>query len=65
MAKDSAPEQVVAEQRSVVVDAPRPSHRSITPGSSVDVTILNAVGTVSSVTWDPATPLEYGRTVST
>ena len=61
MAKGSASEQVVAERS----DAPRPSHRSTTPGTSSQVTLLNGVGTVGSVTWNPATPLEYGRTVST
>ena len=44
-----------------------PHHPTIHPGPgsrlSLDVQ-LNAVGTVTSVTWNPATHLEYGRTVS-
>ena len=61
--------QIIASLNGVNAQAPsgatpRPSHRSITPGTSAAVTILNAVGTVGSVTWNPATHLEYGRTVS-
>ena len=42
----------------------RVQHRSITPGSSTQYTEILGVGSVGSVTWDPPTPLEYGRTFS-
>ena len=46
---------------------PHPHHPIIHPGPgsrlSLDV-LLNAVGTVNSVTWNPATHLECGRTES-
>ena len=35
--------------------------RSLVPGSSIKWTVLAGVGTVGSETWDPPTPLEYGR----
>ena len=40
-----------------------PSTKSITPGSSVLYTLLSGIGGLTSQTWDPPTPLEYGRTL--
>ena len=37
--------------------------RSINPGTSILWTVVNGVGSVSSDTWDPPSPLEYGRTL--
>ena len=61
--------QIIASLNGVNAQAPsgatpRPSHRSIIPGSSSQRTLLNGVGTVGSVTWNPPTHLECGRTVS-
>ena len=42
--------------------APRPSHRSITPGTSSRLSSFPGLGLVYSETWNPPTPLEYGRT---
>ena len=38
--------------------------RSITPGTSTLWSFIPALGSVTSDTWDPPTPLEYGRTVT-
>ena len=38
------------------------THRSITPGTSTKWTVLPGLGLVYSQTWDPPTPVEYGRT---
>jgi hypothetical protein len=38
-----------------------PGPRSLDPGVSILWTITHGVGLVSSETWDPPTPLEYGR----
>ena len=38
--------------------------RSFTPGTSVLWSFIPALGSVTSDTWDPPTPLEYGRTVT-
>ena len=40
------------------------STKSLNPGTSILWTITAGVGSVGSDTWDPPTPLEYGRTVS-
>ena len=61
--------QIVASLNGVKAQAPSgggstTTHRAITPRTSAAVTLLNGVGTVGSVTWNPATHLEYGRTVS-
>ena len=61
--------QIVASLNGVNAQAPSvvvstPTNRFITPGTSAAVTLLHGVGTVGSVTWNPATHLEYGRTVS-
>ena len=61
--------QIVASLNGVNAQAPSgagstTTHRSITPGTSVDVALLHGVGTVGSVTWNPATHVECGRTVS-
>ena len=37
---------------------------SMNPGVSALVTVNPAIGSVTSQTYDPPTPLEYGRTVS-
>jgi hypothetical protein len=37
--------------------------RSMSPGVSIKRTLINGVGRVGSETWNPPTPLEYGRTV--
>ena len=49
----------VSQQTAAAVHA-----RSINPGTSIKWTVLAGVGTVGSETWDPPTPLEYGRTVA-
>ena len=41
-----------------------PGAKSIVPGSSVLWTVLAGVGSVGSQTWDPPTPVEYGRTTT-
>lgn len=41
-----------------------PSTRSLDPGTSILWTLINGVGGVTSETWDPPTPLEYGRTLT-
>ena len=60
--------QIVANLNGVNAQAPSGGspapHRSFTPGTSAAVTLLNGVGTVGSVTWNPASHLESGRTVS-
>ena len=61
--------QIVASLNGVNAQAPSgggatATHRSITPGTSVLWTVLPAVGSVTSNTWDIPTPLEYGRTVT-
>lgn len=38
--------------------------RSMTPGTSTLWSFIPALGSVTSDTWDPPTPLEYGRTVT-
>ena len=62
--------QIIASLNGVNAQAPSSggstaTHRTITPSTSAAVTLLHAVGTVGSVTWNPATHLECGRTVST
>ena len=59
--------QIVASLNSG--NAPAPSgggstapHRSITPGTSARLSSFPGLGLVYSETWDPPTPLEYGRT---
>ena len=54
--------QIVASLTSVKAQAP--STRSMNPGTSSLVSFIPALGSVTSETWDPMTPLEYGRTVT-
>ena len=54
--------QIVASLTSVKAQAP--SGRSMSPGTSVLLSFIPALGSVTSETWDPPTPLEYGRTVT-
>lgn len=54
--------QIVASLNGVKAQAP--SDRSLNPGSSILWTLINGIGGVTSETWDPPTPLEYGRTLT-
>ena len=62
--------QIVATLNGVNAQAPSgggstTTHHSVTPRSRVSLDLLlHGVGTVGSVTWNPATHLECGRTVS-
>ncbi len=47
----------------VVSSTSAPSTTSVTPGSSTLITLLSGIGGLTSQTWDPPTPLEYGRTL--
>ena len=55
--------QIVASANNVKATVPS-SSRSISPGTSVLWSFIPAVGMVTSATWDPPTPLEYGRTLT-
>ena len=54
--------QIVASLNGVKAQAP--STRSLNPGTSILWTLINGIGGVTSETWDPPTPLEYGRTLT-
>ena len=41
-----------------------PSARSLNPGTSTRLSSFPGLGLVYSETWNPPTPLEYGRTVA-
>ena len=61
--------QIVASLNGVNAQAPssatpRPSHRSMNPGTSTRLSSFPGLGLVYSETWNPPTPLEYGRTVA-
>ena len=54
--------QIIANLNGVKVQAP--STRSMNPGNSILWTNIYGIGGVTSETWDPMTPLEWGRTVT-
>ena len=61
--------QIVASLNGVNAQAPSgggstTTHRSITPGTSTRLSSFPGLGLVYSETWNPPTPLEYGRTVA-
>ena len=52
--------QIIADVNGVKAQA---STKSLSPGTSILWTTF-AIGGVTSDTWDPPTPLEYGRTIT-
>jgi hypothetical protein len=62
--------QIIAGLNGVNAQAPSggggstATHRSITPGTSTRLSSFPGLGLVYSETWNPPTPLEYGRTVA-
>lgn len=56
--------QIIAHLNGVKVQAPSGATKSLNPGSSILWTTVPAIGGLRSDTWDPPTPLEYGRTLT-
>jgi len=56
--------QIIADVNGVKAQAPSGATKSMNPGTSILWTTVPAIGGIRSDTWDPPTPLEYGRTIT-